>query len=60
VIRDSAHQALEDLREVIGVMRADRAGDDWADDAPKRPLPTLVDLPELVDESRRAGMRVRL
>ena len=25
VIRDSAHQALEDLREVIGVLRADRA-----------------------------------
>jgi len=65
VIRDSAHQALEDLREVIGVLRADRAGDDWADDdwaddAPERPQPTLADLPELVDESRRAGMRVRL
>ncbi len=60
VIRDSAHQALEDLREVIGVLRADRAGDDCAEDAPERPQPTLVDLPELVDESRRAGMRVRL
>jgi len=60
VIRDSAHQALEDLREVIGVLRADRAGDDWADDAPQRPQPTLADLPELADESRRAGMRVRL
>jgi signal transduction histidine kinase len=60
VIRDSAHRALEDLREVIGVLRADPAGDDWADDAPQRPQPTLVDLPELVDESRRAGTRVRL
>ena len=60
VIRDSAHQALEDLREVIGVLRADRAGDDWADDAPERPQPTLADLPELADESRRAGTRVRL
>ena len=61
VIRDSAHQALEDLREVIGVLRADRAGDDdWADDAPERPQPTLADLPELVDESRRAGMLARL
>jgi signal transduction histidine kinase len=59
VIRDSAHQALEDLREVIGVLRADRA-DDWADDAPQRPQPTLADLRELADESRRAGMRVRL
>jgi signal transduction histidine kinase len=60
VIRDSAHQALEDLREVIGVLRADPAGDDWNDDAPQRPQPTLVDLPELVEQSRRAGMRVVL
>ena len=60
VIRDSAHEALEDLRQVIGVLRADPAGDDWTDDAPERPQPTLVDLPELVDESRRAGMRVVL
>jgi len=60
VIRDNAHQALEDLREVIGVLRADRAGDDWAGDAPERPQPTLADLPELADESRRAGTRVRL
>jgi signal transduction histidine kinase len=60
VIRDNAHRALEDLREVIGVLRADPAGDDWADDAPERPQPTLADLPELADESRRAGMRVRL
>jgi signal transduction histidine kinase len=55
VIRDCAHQALEDLREVIGVLREDPAGD-----APDRPQPTLVDLPGLVEESRRAGMAVRL
>jgi signal transduction histidine kinase len=55
VIRDSAHQALQDLREVIGVLRGG-AGPD----APIRPQPTLVDLPELVEESRQAGMRVRL
>jgi signal transduction histidine kinase len=60
VIRDSAHQALEDLRGVIGVLRTNPAGDDWGDDAPERPQPTLIDLPELVDESRRAGMRVVL
>jgi signal transduction histidine kinase len=53
VIRAGAHQALEDLREVIGVLR-----DDPEDDDPERPQPTLVDLPELVDESRRAGMHV--
>jgi len=55
VIRDSAHQALQELREVIGVLR-----DDPAEDAPDRPQPTLADLPGLVDESRAAGMRVRL
>jgi signal transduction histidine kinase len=60
VIRDSAHQALEDLRGVIGVLRADPAGDDWADEAPQRPQPTLADLPELVDESRQAGTLVEL
>ncbi|OLF13349.1 sensor histidine kinase [Actinophytocola xanthii] len=57
VVRDCAHQALEDLREVIGVLRGDVLA---ADDAPDRPQPTLVDLPALVDESRRAGMRVQL
>jgi signal transduction histidine kinase len=36
VIRASAHQALQDLREVIGVLR-EPAGDD----APERPQPTL-------------------
>lgn len=55
VIRDSAHQALQDLREVIGVLR-----EGGADDAPDRPQPTLADLPGLIEESRRAGMRVRL
>ncbi|GAA0813795.1 sensor histidine kinase [Spirilliplanes yamanashiensis] len=55
VIRSSAHQALHDLREVIGVLR-----DDPAADAPVPPQPTLDDLPALVDESRQAGMRIRL
>jgi len=59
VIRDSAYQALEDLREVIGMLRAHR-DDDRSDGRPERPQPTLVDLPDLVDQSRRAGMRVRL
>ncbi|MEU0808282.1 histidine kinase [Streptomyces sp. NPDC005970] len=57
VIRSSAHQALQDLREVIGVLRAPDAA---ADGAPDRPQPTLADLPRLVEESRRAGMRVTL
>jgi signal transduction histidine kinase len=57
VVRDSAYQALEDLREVIGVLRT---GVDRSDETPERPQPTLADLPHLVDQSRRAGMRVRL
>jgi signal transduction histidine kinase len=60
VIRDSAHQALEELRDVIGVLREDRVGGAWADEALQRPQPTLADVPELVEESRRAGMRVVL
>ena len=53
IIRDSAHQALEDLREVIGVLRQDPDGV-----ASQRPQPTLADLPALVEESRQAGARV--
>jgi signal transduction histidine kinase len=53
VIRSSAHQALEDLRAVIGVLRDDPDGGE-----PERPQPTLADLPALIDESRDAGMRV--
>ncbi|MET9845552.1 sensor histidine kinase [Streptomyces ossamyceticus] len=54
VIRESAHEALQDLREIIGVLRA---GD--ADDA-GRPQPTLAALDGLVAESRVAGMKVVL
>src|SRR5438034_5768492 len=53
VIRASAHQALEDLRAVIGVLR------DGADgEAPQPPQPTLAALPGLLEESRAAGMRL--
>jgi signal transduction histidine kinase len=60
VIRDSAYQALEDLREVIGVLRTDQVGLELSEQAPERPQPALADVPELVEQSRRAGMRVRL
>lgn len=56
VIRASAHQALQDLREVIGVLRADTD----AEAAPERPQPTIAQLPALADESRATGARVRL
>nr|BFD81835.1 histidine kinase [Streptomyces sp. Xyl84] len=54
VIRESAHEALQDLREIIGVLRA---GD--SEDA-GRPQPTLAALDALVAESREAGMKVTL
>lgn len=56
VIRASAHEALEDLREVIGVLRHTEAGVDGP--RPERPQPTLDDVPALLEESRAAGMRV--
>ena len=56
VIRASAHQALQDLREVIGVLREEPAGDG----DPERPQPTLLEVPALVEESRAAGGKVRL
>jgi signal transduction histidine kinase len=51
IVRSGAHQALEELREVIGVLRADT-------DADAPPQPTLAQLPSLVDESRVAGVEV--
>ncbi|WP_254715344.1 sensor histidine kinase [Actinomadura sp. NAK00032] len=55
VIRRSAYEAMEDLREVIGVLRDDTAGAES-----DRPQPTLADVAGLVRESRRAGARVVL
>jgi len=54
VIRQHAYAALEDLREVIRMVRS--AGPDEGD----RPQPVLADIPALVEQSRRAGMRVEL
>ena len=57
VIRESAKTALEELRGVVGVLRDDDA-ESGVDGPPRPPQPTLVDVPELIDESRRAGMDV--
>ncbi|MEU4604124.1 histidine kinase [Kribbella sp. NPDC023972] len=51
IIRASAHQALQDLREVIGVLRAPVG---------ELPQPTFADLPVLVEGSREAGLPVEL
>ncbi|MFI1580823.1 sensor histidine kinase [Embleya sp. NPDC020630] len=58
VIRQCAFEALEDLREVIGVLRAHP--DDDGDGEPERPQPVLNDLPALIEESRLAGATVDL
>ncbi|MFE5715889.1 sensor histidine kinase [Streptomyces sp. NPDC056501] len=57
VIRDSAHEALQDLREIIGVLRAPGENGDGGGD---RPQPTLATLDALVAESREAGADVVL
>ena len=51
VIRASAHAVMQELREVIGVLREGEEGTE-------RPQPTLADIPGLVEESRAAGMKV--
>lgn len=67
VVRVGVHQALDELREVIGVLRTDPAIDDpaataeaAAEDHATPPQPGLADLPRLLEESRAAGMPVRL
>ncbi|TQM15018.1 sensor histidine kinase [Pseudonocardia kunmingensis] len=51
VVRENARRALQDLREVIGVLRTPERD---------RPLPGVEDVVELVDETRRAGTPVEL
>ncbi len=55
VIRDNAHQALEELRSVINVARENEPAG-----IPERPQPTLADVPALLEESRQAGLAVSL
>jgi signal transduction histidine kinase len=52
VVREAAAAALEELRDVVGVLR------EGTDSETRRPQPTLADLPTLIEESRAAGMRI--
>ena len=52
VVRAGVHQALDELREVIGVLRDDSAA------TVARPQPGLADLEALVEETRGAGTEV--
>ena len=56
LIQIKAHEALSDLRQVLGVLRDHEADDALRD----RPQPTLGDLPELIEEARTTGMDVAL
>jgi signal transduction histidine kinase len=48
-IRASAHQALEELREILGVLNP------HPDGGSLRPQPALADLAELIEESKSTG-----
>ncbi|MGN0116966.1 MAG: sensor histidine kinase, partial [Streptomyces albidoflavus] len=52
-IVDSSHQALEELRDVLGVLRSDP-------DRPEPPQPSLELIPRLVVEARAAGLDATL
>jgi len=57
VVRENAHLALRELREVLGVLRDPSSPDSALATRPQR---TLADLTELLDDSRRAGTPVIL
>ncbi|WP_330228891.1 histidine kinase [Nocardia sp. NBC_00508] len=52
-IADGSRQALEELRDVLGVLRADP-------NPPEPPQPSLDRIPELVAEARTSGLDVTL
>jgi len=54
VIREKAHEALTDLRGVLGVLRGEDGEPALA------PQPTYADLDELVAEARAGGLNVEL
>ncbi|GAB3595940.1 hypothetical protein GCM10027446_22010 [Angustibacter peucedani] len=69
VVRTGVSTALDELREVITVLRDDPDDSDDSDGVERaedaepsvpRPQPRLVDLPRLVDETRSAGTAVDL
>ncbi|MFC6879183.1 MULTISPECIES: sensor histidine kinase [Actinomadura] len=57
ILRSASHDALVELREVIGVLRGRDAG---RDPGPSGPRPTLAAARDLIDEARRAGDAVVL
>ncbi|WP_405796881.1 sensor histidine kinase [Streptomyces sp. NBC_01506] len=59
VIRDNAHQALDELRDVLYVLRTENAENtETRDGETAPPQPKMADLKALVDEARAAGQTV--
>src|SRR4051794_1349753 len=54
-VQTAGRQALDELRQMVGVLRAGES-----EDAPLAPQPGIEALPRLVDESAQAGMAVQL
>lgn len=54
LLRTTAHQALEELRDVIGVLRYEPG----REQSSTVPQPTLADIPRLVEETRRTGAKI--
>jgi len=54
LIQQTSHQALEELRQVLGLLR-----DDPGDAEPEPPQPDAADVPALVAEAIAAGMTIR-
>ena len=53
IIQSNAHEALTELRNVLGVLR-----DTDAEPAGDRPQPTLCDVPDLISDAIETGMKV--
>jgi signal transduction histidine kinase len=53
IIQENSHQALTELRQVLGVLREDPGDAD-----PERPQPSAHDLTALIEDARASGMNV--
>ena len=54
-IENASHEALDELRTILGILR-----DHNDESAPLRPAPNLQSIDELIQDSRNAGIDVRL
>jgi signal transduction histidine kinase len=59
-VQTAGRQALEELRQMVGVLRAEDGDTGMDTAAPLGPQPGLADLRTLVEQSRDAGMAVEL